>query len=334
MREDCLSALKTSLYLGENSLFNLLIYKKTGCCRWSYFGTFRSHIFAPRERCSANSITVPLFTVLPPPPIAIFTSFPSFSCIFSRFFLILHFFLFPFFLCSACYLYRGLYFATKTVPVSPPHIPKITFFSFSWHVIFRLLSSPFYLYSYLLCYYFALAIPIFSVSFPFLPFSFPFLPFLNFPTFFLPLNIFPQMTSDVIPIWRPLGYDQFYPRWTWAETPPGPGHEADGERAPTGRQQQPGEEGGTSEPQERTTHRPKPLLQSHRGELAGSLRAVRGAVRAEHPQEAQRADGRLRLRPVQEDQPRVQSHSGDECQTVSGPARRCRLGRPEGGFSR
>ncbi len=86
---------------------------------------------------------------------------------------------------------RGLYFCPKMIFIPPPFW-KWYFFPLSRHVVFRLLSWPFFLNSSLFCICFTLLLPLFSFSFPFLPFSFPFLPFsFTFSPFFsLPFHIF------------------------------------------------------------------------------------------------------------------------------------------------
>ncbi len=74
------------------------------------------------------------------------------------------------------------------------------------------------------------------------------------------------------------------------------------------------------------------IKQGDRGQHTRVLLQIRGAGGGEHSQEAERTDGGLRLYTVQQDQPRRQGHSGDQCQALPGPAHCCRLGRPQGGF--
>ncbi len=122
--------------------------------------------------------------------------------------------------------HRGLLFGPKTI--SPPPLRKMIFFPLSQHIVFRLLSWPFCLYSSLFCIYFTLLLPLFYFLSPFF-FFFPLFCFVFniFPLFSIPLFIFfpskdiywyfaPSGGGGYYPIYRPLHKHIPEPRGFWS----------------------------------------------------------------------------------------------------------------------
>ncbi len=118
---------------------------------------------------------------------------------------------------------KGLYFGPKTILIPPFLFPKMILYSPLATGLFRLLSCPFWLYSFLFHIYFTHLLPIFSFSFPlssfsfpFLPFSFTFSPFSSSPFHIFPPNdigcyfLFPGGGGD-FPIYRPSCFSLIFP---------------------------------------------------------------------------------------------------------------------------